>query len=283
MQIDIFDVEHGSCALISTDNNKHILMDAGHNTTTGWRPSTYLPAVGIHGLDALMITNYDEDHASDLHNLIEDVSVKTLYRNKGVTAGELKNLKGTDAGPGIEALMDMMGRYTAPVPQEDEDYGGISFEFFRHAYPTFEDENNLSLVAILKYHGLGICFPGDMEEDGWNALIDRNPALLEAMKGVNIFIASHHGRENGCCERLYKNWKPYITLISDSGIEYATQETIAWYRERSLGMDYDGQKRFVFTTRSDGGMRIIATPDGKVDFEAGIDHSIPKKKALNWL
>ena len=49
--------------------------------------------------------------------------------------------------------------------------------YFWNKYPTdFEDENNLSLVVILRAHGLTICFPGDMEVAGWRNLL-RRPRL----------------------------------------------------------------------------------------------------------
>jgi hypothetical protein len=58
------------------------------------------------------------------------------------------------------------------------------------------------------------------------------------MGEVNVLVALHHGRENGCCEELYESGcRPAVTIISDSGIEYATQETIGWYRTRTAGID----------------------------------------------
>jgi hypothetical protein len=47
--LDVFDVEHGACALITTGGGNHILVDCGDNTTTGWEPGTALsPAASPH-------------------------------------------------------------------------------------------------------------------------------------------------------------------------------------------------------------------------------------------
>jgi len=43
MRAQIFDVEHGACNLITADTGARVLIDCGHNSTTGWRPSVYLP------------------------------------------------------------------------------------------------------------------------------------------------------------------------------------------------------------------------------------------------
>ena len=133
-------------------------------------------------------------------------------------------------------------------------FGNISIMPFWNTYPTdFEDENNLSLVVILKAYGLTICFPGDMEIAGWRNLL-RDPAFVRAIGDVNIFVASHHGRANGCCEELftYTALNPAIVVISDAGIEFATQETVAWYRRRAGGITLNGDNRHVLTTRHDG-------------------------------
>jgi beta-lactamase superfamily II metal-dependent hydrolase len=264
MMVQIFDVEHGGCALVTADTGARTLIDAGHNSTTGWRPSTHLKDMGIYHLEHLVITNYDEDHASDLANLLKVVSVDVLQSNPSVSSADLKNLKSIGGiGNGIEALVDLKSRYTVSVSGPGADFGNLTMRYFWNKYPTeFEDENNLSLVVILKAHGLTICFPGDMEIAGWKNLL-RNPAFIEAIGEVNVFVASHHGRENGCCDELFSrtNLKPAIVAISDSGIEYATQETVGWYRSRVTGMNLNGERRHVLTTRRDGRILIEASPN----------------------
>ena len=48
MLLDIFDVEHGACALITTSNGKRVMIDCGHNAATNWRPGSALVLAGIH-------------------------------------------------------------------------------------------------------------------------------------------------------------------------------------------------------------------------------------------
>ena len=265
MQIRIFDVEHGGCALVTADTGARILIDCGHNGTTGWRPSTYLHQLGVRHLEKLMITNYDEDHASDLVNLVKTVSIGVLASNPSVSAADIRKLKKVGGiGQGIDALADLKNRYTASVSGEGADFGNLSALLFWNRYlADFDDENNLSLAVIMKADGLTICFPGDMEVEGWRRLL-RNPAFVEAIGKVNIFVASHHGRENGCCDELFSQTglKPAIVVISDSGIEHATQETVAWYGARAKGIMLNGQTRRVLTTRTDGRVLLNTSPNG---------------------
>ena len=68
-------------------------------------------------MEKLVITNYDEDYASDLENLLKAVSVGTLVTNPSVTGGNLKQLKGIgEIRGGIKALADMKNRYTRLIP-----------------------------------------------------------------------------------------------------------------------------------------------------------------------
>src|SRR6266853_5332058 len=71
--------------------------------------------------------------------------------------------------------------------------------------------------------------------------VERSSDTSAAPATSDILVASHHGRENGCCEELFsRGWKPIVVIISDAGIEHATQETVAWYRARARGMNYNG-------------------------------------------
>jgi beta-lactamase superfamily II metal-dependent hydrolase len=105
MELQIFDVEHGACALLTADNGTRLMIDCGHNATTGWKPGTYLRSKNISTLEMLAVTNYDEDHASGADDLFRNINVKWLWRNPSVSGTTLKKLK-SDAGmgPGIDSL-----------------------------------------------------------------------------------------------------------------------------------------------------------------------------------
>src|SRR4051812_854272 len=101
MILEIFDVEHGACALITTSNGKRVMIDCGHNTSTAWRPSAELVARGVWALEKLVISNYDEDHVSDYCSLVALIEVKCLMRNMSVptsTIHVLKSEHGMDRG-----------------------------------------------------------------------------------------------------------------------------------------------------------------------------------------
>ncbi len=69
MEIRIFDVAHGFCAYVIADNNNVMLIDCGYNEGTGFRPSDYLVRDSCTGIKLLIVSNFDEDHVSDLPNV----------------------------------------------------------------------------------------------------------------------------------------------------------------------------------------------------------------------
>jgi beta-lactamase superfamily II metal-dependent hydrolase len=160
LHLTVFDVEHGACALLTCDNGTRLMVDCGHNATTGWRPGTYLRRSGVTHLDMLAITNYDEDHVSGLPDLNQHIHIGWLLRNRSVTPDVLRYLKTEDGmGPGIDTLVDMTRTYGSAQPGVPEPhFQDVQREVFYMPYPEFDDENNLSLVLFLRIRGIGFLF-----------------------------------------------------------------------------------------------------------------------------
>ena len=78
MEINIFDVEHGFCSLVTSDNKNLILIDCGYNSSTGFRPSNYLQRHGCTGIEYLIISNFDEDHLGDIENVKKMVTIQLI-------------------------------------------------------------------------------------------------------------------------------------------------------------------------------------------------------------
>lgn len=254
MDLKIFDVEHGACALLTCDDNTRLMIDCGHNAITSWYPGTYLITGGIQRLDMLAITNYDEDHVSGIGNLCDNVDVRWLWRNKSVSASTIRQLKSEDGmGAGIQRLVyeienTFTGDGSSPLPS----FQGLIRSGFYNSYPVFDDENNLSFVVHLNCHGTGVLFPGDLERAGWLKLLE-DAKFQQALRDTHVFVASHHGREGGCCEEIFQFCQPYYVVISDKGYMHDTQKTIPFYRRFTKGGPFGGEgKRRVLTTRKEG-------------------------------
>jgi len=154
----------------------------------------------------------------------------------------------------MQATIELHSNYIYDVV-DPPDFPGLEFACFHNNYPDFVDTNNLSLVSFVHYDGMGIVFSGDIEKAGWRELL-KNISFREHLSRVNIFIASHHGRESGYCAAVFNYCQPDIIVISDKEIVYETQKQ--QYAQHASGLLWDGgpHRRYVLTTRSDGMITI---------------------------
>lgn len=256
MDLRIFDVSHGFCADLIADNGNVMLFDCGHNERTGFRPSDYFFNNGCTGIEYLIIQNYDQDHVSDLPNVVARLPVTCFFRNRSILPDQLQALK-EESGPLTSAMgkvIEMHRDYVHPI-EGPPLFPNIEFETFWNQYPAFSDTNNLSVVSFVHFDRLGIVFPGDLEKAGWKALL-RNQSFRAHLQRVNIFIAAHHGRESGYCEEVFQYCTPDLVIISDKEIVHESQKQL--YARHANGVPWNGgpDRRYVLTTRSDGMIRI---------------------------
>lgn len=261
--LEVFDVEHGSCSMLTIPYDhgvKRMLIDCGHNASTGWTPARHLRALGAQNLERMVITNYDEDHVSGFKEMVESgINIEWMWRNESVSASTIRQLKSEDGmGRGIDALVTSLAGFGVCTPGVTApEFPGVEMKIYWNDYPEFDDENNLSLVLLLTYKNITFMFPGDMEYAGFEHLLKTNPSFGAALPKVDILLASHHGRENGICPNMFDKWncKPQFVIISDSTKQYTTQETTNYYASKcGAGLNnFRGTgNRKVLTTRSDG-------------------------------
>ncbi len=255
MKFTIHDVGHGFCAHLQHDNGNVMLWDCGHKSNPEYRPSIFLPRLGVNRIDKFFVTNYDEDHISDLPNLIQSIPITRVHRNISITPQQLRSLKlqTGSLSSAMQSLLAMLDRYNDFSPESalaEAPFPNVSVNTYCCSYPEFTETNNLSIVTFLNINGTGIVIPGDLEKRAWESLLE-DPAFQYELKNVNIFIASHHGRENGYCRQVFDYCHPDIIVFSDSQIQYSTQEMTGVYASHASGMLIDGRLRKVVSTRSD--------------------------------
>lgn len=252
MKFVVLDVGHGHCSYVIADNSNLMVFDCGHKTDPEIRSSHHLHNLGRRSIELLVVTNYDEDHISDLPNIQKYVTAKTLLRNKSINAAQLRALK-AQSGPiseAMEEMLKMMDGYTGEDVNPPE-FPDITRRSFHNSYgQDFDDTNNISVVTFLSCRGTNILIPGDIEKAGWEKLLE-NAEFRNYLAGVDVFIASHHGRKNGYCPDVFRYCHPDVFVFSDDSIQYATQEMANQYAQHAKGIQLNGQTRSVLTTRKD--------------------------------
>ena len=254
MKLTVHDVGHGACVSFTHKNRNVMLWDCGHQDNN--RPSSFLPAMGIREVQYFFVTNYDEDHISNLPDLRASVRLKSMYRNKSISADALRALKrqGGPISSAMDSMLDMITTYTGGPLNPAPDFTGARFSTFHNNYgEEFADTNNISLVTFFECGSTRFIIPGDLEKEGWLGL-SRRQDFVKELVSVNVFIASHHGRESGYCEEVFEICSPDVFVFSDSEVKHATQEVTQLYAQHAKGIQFSGETRYVLTTRNDGSL-----------------------------
>lgn len=281
----IWDVEHGACAMLHHLQNgiagRLAMIDSGD--TADWSPSAFIRHVlNRTALDYLFITNADQDHMSDLQGLWDlGINVPVWHRNPSISPEIFRRIKEqsgpltADAMRYLQNLTGMSGTVAEPF---DQYMGGITSRLFWNSYPQFTTTNDLSLVVFINFAGFKIVFPGDLEEAGWLALL-RKPDFCAELANTDILVASHHGRANGYCKRVFDYCHPQAVVMSDKSIIHGTQLLMAQvyhnevikYHPNGVYIATTGKRRHVLTTRRDGYIHFEVDEQGR--FTITTEHS----------
>lgn len=267
MEAHIFDVEHGNCAAIISPSGRLLMIDCGHNDTTGWRPSRWVAARG-QAISCLTITNFDEDHVTDLPNLWRTAQIESWAMNWNVTAEWLRKEKAQDGmGPGVTVAAERLAAIR-DTPGVSIDWGqGFDVRWFYHPVTADADENYLSVVTFVHCGAIRLVFGGDLTAPGWRDLLS-NSLFRTYLQATNIFVASHHGRHDGYYPGVFDYCTPDFVVVSDKSIQYETQ--LVDYGKHARGITWnETDKRRCLTTRNDGKLTITQQPQGGYFVRAG--------------
>lgn len=269
MRIDIHDVDHGACVMITGPRGHRLMLDCGKSLTRPWFPSITLRGQVVN---TLLLMNLDEDHVEDLEDLWKSTRIMALGSNSTVSAAALRFMKTSGMRRGVAAAHNLLSTLGPGFHgQWLDDLGGVHWHAFWNRYGVdFTDTNNLSLAVFVKYGPFTALFGGDLETAGWKKLL-LIPAFRARLLEVNLFVASHHGRESGKCDELFRWCTPDLIVFSDGPKEYDSQETTGWYSHRTKGIPDWSQpsgllgptRRYVMTTRNDGTICVDITDNGR--------------------
>ncbi len=266
MEIKVFDVDCGFCSLIVSDNNHATLIDCGYNERTGFRPTNYIMNSSLFGLEHLIISHLSDENLADLPYLMgadfqSQFSTKFLIKNPSINANILPEIGIINHArtPRINLLSLIADSERAKI--FNRRFDNISFTFFSNSYPDFLDYDNLSLVTFVYYFDIGIIFPGNLTWKGWHSLLE-NSSFREHLKGVNFFIASNHGQDNGYCPEIFDYCQPELVFIANKLNQPIQPEIKSKYISHAKGLKIVNGNQKLLTTREHGTI-TISKPPGK--------------------
>jgi len=264
LKISVLDVGHGDFIYAETPFGHSLVIDCGSGDVV---PAEFLAK--IQTIHELQISHPHEDHFTDIVAL----SGKTISSFRcpsldGFTDDKMSwRTKDKNKIKVLRSLKETIGKNDAAVPCKD----GFQHLVFSPsaAAVNYDDPNTASLATILSYGEFKMLFGGDLPTAGWDDLLT-NQNFRNAIAGTTVLKVSHHGREVGYSDALFKVISPMLCVVSDKTIDQTNENTqcIQKYNSKTSGIRFtapDGtvSDRKVLTTRCDGSIHLSADASGK--------------------
>lgn len=260
-----WDVQHGHSTYIKTPNNRHIVVDLGTGDLSK-RDKEFSPLLHLRRsykvkqLDYVIITHPHLDHIDDILNF-DLFKPKVFNRPKNISNEDIMLDVREKDKPKFEKYCEINNRYKGLVqddsfenPSNPDNWGGLKIQSFEPKSCNKNGYNNHSIILVLEYAQTKIIIPGDNEKCSFEELM-KSSKFKNAVKGADILLAPHHGRESGYFLDFVTLVNPNITVVSDG--KYCDTSANKRYSSKSNGWlvhrkNKASIRRKCLTTNSDG-------------------------------
>lgn len=208
LNIIFFDVGDADSILISTPEDKHILIDGGYRTRSNfnsadWIIKPFLYKKNINKLNAVILTHPQNDHIGGLPEILDEFKVDNYFDNGSKSKNKsynrlLNTIISTNINYNVIARDDII-----------ELDNNIKLEVLNPSDNTKSKKtlNQNSILIKLSYNDFSILLTGDTENDVLNAIIDKDI-------DVDILKVGHHGSKISLNQEYLDKTTPEVAIIS---------------------------------------------------------------------
>jgi competence protein ComEC len=268
LRITFLSVGHGDAAVVQMPGNRAVLIDGGGAITGEFDVGRQvvapaLRALGVSRLDAIVLSHPHPDHAGGLAHVLESFEVGELWDS------------GRPFGRGAQGLERVLRE--RPVPRRifragapPVRFGDVEIDVLHPLLPTDEPEpyygelgeNDNSLTLVVRYGRFRALFPGDLEAEGEEVLLESR-----RLEPVAVLKSPHHGSRTSSTSGFLSAVRPRAVVFSvgeNSAFGFPHSEVVARLEAlgaRSFRTDLDG----AVTVETDGKtLEIRGLRSGKV-------------------
>ncbi len=233
LEVVSFSVGDGDCFLIRAPSGRNVMIDCGSHDFKDIGARVIVPnllLLGVHRLDAIIISHPDSDHVNGYPDVLDALPVGMLLDPE--IPDDLSQYQQV-----VElAKQKEIPRFRARAGEQLNLGGGVRLHLLAPVDPlitgTDSDTNNNCVVSMLEYRHARMLLTADLQQVGERAMLARGGNLR-----ADIIEAAHHGSHNGCSEALLDTVKPFAAVIScngDPNSGHPHPATLARLRQRGI-------------------------------------------------
>jgi len=250
--VEFIDVGQGDSILIKSKEGNY-LIDTGGNVFREFDVGKnillpYLEKEGIFKLKGVFVTHFHEDHCKSLPYLMDNMNIENLYVSYVDDNNNLyRDIKDISVEKGIPIrvlskrdLLKLDENTFVIVIGPDE-------QLLKAAW---NEDNELSLVLLLKHFNNTILFTGDIERKGESHVIET------LNRDIDLIKVPHHGSNTSSSLELLQKLRPKIAVVSvgrNNMFGHPHDEVIERYRENNISL---------YRTDESGLIRVYIGKDG---------------------
>lgn len=266
LRVTYIDVGQGDSILITSPDNKHMLIDAGESENKSGAVLSYLKPNNIKSLDTAVATHPHSDHISAMDDVIKAVPINHFYMPNAVnTTRDFENMLNA-----LEIVPDVV-QAKAGMSFKLGEY--VSCKVFAPVMDSYEDLNNYSVVIKLTYGNNSFVFTGDAEKISENEIISNGVDLK-----ADVLKCGHHGSSGSSGESFLDAVSPSFAIIScakDNSYGHPHRETLNALNSRGITVLRTDELGTI-TLESDG--KNIITGNGVIAVTEGVTESTTSAK-----
>lgn len=235
IELHFIDVGQGDSILIRTKNGNYLMDTGGSPMENGFDISKYitlpyLEKLGINRLKAIFISHFHADHSQGVPLLVENLKVD--------------NIVGSYIPKDYEFPVIVLKQYDEIMLDEN-----TKLTVIWPGNTNSNNENNMSLVALLTYFNKSVLFTGDIEKEIEPLVAD----MLD--KNIDILKVPHHGSSTSSTDYFLNKLNSSIAIFS------VGRNNLYNHPSREVVSRYENINSEIYRTDENGLVKIIFKGD----------------------
>ena len=209
LHVHVLDVGQGDAILVVTPRGRQALIDGGPDPRTALGALGQRFPAGDRGLDMVVVTHLDSDHAGGLVGVLDRYDADVVMQGPTSSKSALFHQWGSVLDQRGHPVVDIRAGHRIQLDS------GVVMEVL---YPPpgkippriDGNTNNLSVVVRVVYGEVSFLLTGDIEEDVERYLVDTQGQALRS----HVLKVAHHGSHSSTSQSFLQAVSPETAVIS---------------------------------------------------------------------